>query len=181
VDYKTGEKSFKLPDILFGLNLQMLLYLYCIIRGQDLSDDMAAGILYKPAKRDINDKGLAMKGLLSADESLLRAMEKDLSGEYIPKLTFTKSGAPSKSESFIENGCFSEIFDYIEKIMKKTGNSIISGDISVCPINGRESDACKYCDYGFICGIEDEQIPKVEKLGNSKVMEIIRGGENVGD
>ena len=33
VDYKTGSKKFKLPDILFGLNLQMLLYLYAGERG----------------------------------------------------------------------------------------------------------------------------------------------------
>ena len=30
IDYKTGTKEFKLSDILYGLNLQMLLYLYSI-------------------------------------------------------------------------------------------------------------------------------------------------------
>lgn len=182
VDYKTGEKTFKLPDILAGLNLQMLLYLYCVIRGRDISDDKAAGIFYKPSKRDINEKGLAMKGLVPADEELVRAMEKDGAGEYVPKLTITKSGAVSKqSDAYINKEGFGEIFNYIEKIMKDTGNRIISGDISVCPIDGRESDACKYCNYGYICGIEDEPIPKVEKYSNDKVLEMLKEDENNAD
>ena len=59
VDYKTGSKKFKLPDILFGLNLQMLLYLYAAVRGAGLPDEDAAGILYMPSKRDTADKGMA--------------------------------------------------------------------------------------------------------------------------
>jgi len=159
--------------------MQMLLYLYCVIRGQKLPDEKAAGIFYKPSKRDINEKGLAMKGLVPADETLIRAMEREGKGEYIPKLTLTKTGAVSKqSDAFIDSECFAEIFDYIEKLMADTGNLITNGDIAVCPVNGRESDACKYCDYGYICGIEDAQIQKVEKLSNDKVMEILRGDEN---
>lgn len=182
VDYKTGEKAFKLPDILVGLNMQMLLYLYCVIRGRDIPDEKAAGIFYKPSKRDINEKGLAMKGLVPADETLIRAMEKEGLGEYVPKLTITKKGAVSKqSDAFIDPESFSDIFDYIEKLMAKTGDLILSGDISVCPINGRESDACKYCDYGYICGIEDEQIKKVEKITNDKVIALLKEDENNAD
>ena len=33
IDYKTGSKEFKLSDILYGLNLQMLIYLYAITLG----------------------------------------------------------------------------------------------------------------------------------------------------
>ena len=67
IDYKTGSKSFKLPDILFGLNMQMLIYLYCVVRGENPSELKPAGILYKTAKRDTTDKGMTMNGLLPND------------------------------------------------------------------------------------------------------------------
>lgn len=178
VDYKTGSKSFKLPDILFGLNLQMLLYLYAVIRADKGNDSLAAGILYMPSKRDLNDEGMAMNGLLTADINLITAMEKENKGEFIPILKTNKDGSISKtSNSFIEPQEFSMIFDYIEKLMKNTGNTIASGNIEISPTDGRESSACDYCDYKSVCGIEDLEIFKVPNLKNSEVFEKIKEAE----
>lgn len=178
IDYKTGTKSFKLPDILFGLNLQMLIYLYALTRRKSIPDTSAAAILYQPSKRDINDNGMAMNGLLQSDIDLIKAMDKEGKGEFVPKLSLNKDGTLSKrSNSFIEPQRFTEIFDYIEKLMRKTGNSIIGGDISVSPIDGRESPACKYCDYSAVCGIEDSSVPKVPDLKTDEVFEKMKEAE----
>ncbi len=174
VDYKTGTKSFKLPDILFGLNLQMLIYLYAVTRGQSFSDDSAAGIFYMPSKRDLNNEGMAMNGLMVGDIDLVEAMEKDNKGEFIPKLSINKDGTIAKTAtSFITKEEFGQIFDYIEKIMADTGNSIANGEIEISPVDGRESTACGYCDFKSICGIEDKASFKVPNLKNSEVFEII--------
>ncbi len=181
IDYKTGSKSFKLPDIVFGLNLQMLIYLYAVIRGRGLEDSAAAGILYQPSSRDLNSKGMAMNGLLKLDSDLVKAMDSTGDGVYVPKLKYTKSGSLDKRcTSFIEDENFTEIFDYIEKLMARAGNSVISGDIAVSPLDGRESAACKYCDFSAICGIEDKPINKVPELSNDEVFNILREADNRG-
>lgn len=175
VDYKTGSKTFKLPDILFGLNLQMLIYLYAVTRANGVSDNMAAGILYMPSKRDTNEKGLTMNGLLKADEPLIKAMEKEMEGKFVPKLKFNKDGSLKKGQStFILEEDFTTIFEHIEKIIKNTGNSIYSGDISVNPVDGRESPACKYCDFKAVCGIENNEIFRVPEMSNDEVFEKIK-------
>lgn len=179
IDYKTGSKSFKLPDILFGLNLQMLIYLYALTRARSVDDKKAAAILYQPSKRDTNDSGMAMNGLLQSDIDIIKAMDKNGQGEFVPKLQINKDGTLSKrSASFVETEKFSKIFDYIEKLMQKTGNTLLSGDISVSPVDGRESPACKYCDYSAICGIDDEKIQKVPDLKNDEVFELMEEAEN---
>ena len=61
--------------------------------------------------------------------------------------------------------------------MRETGNKISSGEISVSPIDGMESAACKYCDYAGICGNEDSKIPKVERLKNDDVINKLKGAE----
>jgi len=38
--------------------------------------------------------------------------------------------------------------------MRETGNGIASGDIAASPLDGRDSPACKYCDYSAVCGRE---------------------------
>lgn len=175
IDYKTGTKTFKLPDIIYGLNLQMLIYLYSVIRGRNIDDKNAAAILYMPAKRDIKDAGLAMNGLIKADIDLSIAMEKENKGEFVPKILINKDGSVGKrATSFIKEDGFSEIFDYIEKVMRKTGNLISSGDIAVSPIDGRESEACKYCDFKTVCFAEDSKITKVPKLSNDQVFNAIK-------
>ena len=181
VDYKTGSKAFKLPDILFGLNLQMLIYLYAVIRGRGLSDDNTAGILYQPSRRDLNDSGMAMNGLLPLEPELIFAMDKKGEGEFVPKLSFNKDGSVSKrNTSFIEKEGFSEIFDYIELLMKKTGNAITSGDIAVSPTDGREAPACKYCDFSNACGFGNRTPAKVPELDNQSVIEQIKEAKSNG-
>ena len=178
IDYKTGSKSFKLPDILFGLNLQMLIYLYAVVRAGGRDDEKAAGILYMPSKRDLNDSGMAMNGLIRSDEDIVAAMDRNMQGEFVPKYTLTKSGALSKTcTSFASEEDFSEIFDYIETLMKRTGNAILSGDIAVNPLDGRETPACKYCDYAVICGIENAPCDRVPNLKNDEVINKIKDGK----
>lgn len=175
IDYKTGGKSFKLPDILFGLNLQMLIYLYAVVRAGVRDDEKAAGILYMPSKRDLSDNGMAMNGLIRSEKDIVSAMDRDMQGEFVPKYSITKSGALDKRcTSFVSKEDFSEIFDYIETLMKRTGNGILSGDIAVSPLDGRETPACKYCDYAAVCGRENAPCDKVPNYKNDEVINKIR-------
>lgn len=101
IDYKTGTKDFRLADIYNGLNLQMLLYLLCLVQnGTDMYEGIrAAGVLYMPAGNVPDDLGreataedraekerkhFQMKGIIVDREEVLRAMEPELSGQYTP-------------------------------------------------------------------------------------------------
>ncbi len=175
VDYKTGTKAFKLPDVLFGLNMQMLLYLYAVIRGRNLPDEQSAGILYMPSKRDLNDSGMAMNGLIRLESEIVSAMDKEMQGEFVPKLDLKKDGTlKSTCTSFVGADDFTEIFDYIESLMKKTGKDILSGDIRISPLDGRDTPACKYCDYSSVCLRENAPCERVEALKNDDIISKMR-------
>ena len=119
MDYKSGKKSFSLSDIWYGLNMQLIIYLYALQQeGLDryrqrleaeLNEIVPAGVLYVPvrdelpdAPRDIDedalramrDKALRRSGLLSDDMELLEAMEHGLEGDgrFIPVTIKTKKG-----------------------------------------------------------------------------------------
>jgi ATP-dependent helicase/nuclease subunit B len=179
VDYKTGSKTFKLSDTLYGLNMQMLLYLYCVIRGEnpDYKGKNPAGILYLPSKRDLNKSGLSMNGIICANSDVVTAMESENEGKYIPKYKINKDGTPSKSNtSFIPEEAFDTIFDHIENLAKKLGEDLHSGEISVAPVESGEYSACKYCDYKSVCLKDEKDDPKkVESLKNDEVFAKMRG------
>ena len=169
IDYKTGHRDFKLPDILFGQNMQMLIYLYAVSKN-GIYGNNPAGIFYMPARRIKNGKPAdrRMSGLLADDKDLIYAMEKENKGEFIPKLT------AKSSDSYIKAEDFDDIFDYIERKLKLTGKQILNGDIYADPVDGIDSPACKYCDFASVCRIEDTEHKQVPKIHNTQVLELIK-------
>lgn len=167
VDYKTGSRSFKLPDILMGQNMQMLIYLYAAVKSGKYGDK-AAGIFYMPSIRDRNNDTAKrrMSGMMVADSDLVEAMDKT-GGEFVPKLGKTPS------DNFVNEGDFEKIFAFIEQKLSLAGNMIMKGDIAVDPIDGLDSPACKYCDFAAVCSIGDTKHKKIEKMKNAQVLEEI--------
>ena len=170
VDYKTGTKKFKLSDILVGLNLQMLIYLYSILKGKsnEFNQLIPAGVLYMPSTREKEDKKLTMNGIILDNECVASAMEKDNAGEYIPKLKYDKEGNVSE-KSYISGDAFQTIFKYIEKLIGDMGEDMLNGKADANPMD-TSVDACKYCDFYSVCCIEDMQHQKAEKLDNAEVI-----------
>ena len=165
VDYKTGSREFKLPDILFGQNMQMLLYLYAVSQNEEFGGT-PAGIFYMPAMRakDSAPKKRRMSGLMAKDEELLYAMDKTKKGEFVPELS------SRYADSFVESQDFDKIFDFTARKLKAAGNDIYRGNISADPIDGIGSPACKYCEFASVCRIEKEKPMTVPKLSNSEVI-----------
>ncbi len=122
-----------------------------------------------------------MNGLIRKDEEIVAAMDREKQGDFVPKYAVTKSGELKKTcTSFISAEEFSEIFDFIERIMKRTGNTVASGDIAVSPVDGRETPACKYCDFASVCGREDEPCFRVPDLKNEEIFEKLKKGDVYG-
>jgi len=181
IDYKSGKRNFVLSDILVGLNLQMLIYLYAITRGNGKSDNCAAGILYQPSKRSLDGSGIPMNGLIIEDSEIATAMDKSGEGKFAPKLSYTQKGKlNSHCTAYVPKEDFSIIFDYIERLMKKAGDTISSGDFAVSPMDGKFSSACMFCDFSAVCGVENKEINKAESMKNEDVIDIIRKADENG-
>ncbi|MCD8026818.1 MAG: PD-(D/E)XK nuclease family protein, partial [Clostridiales bacterium] len=159
VDYKTGTKQFKLFDILYGLNLQMLLYLHSAeTEGTEkYGNIIPAGILYMPStvpvlSADINlsddkiqkeiDKKLKMNGLLLDDIKVIKGMERDGAGTYIP--VKIKAGAPDSKNSLASLEQFGKIFKKLDSIITSMGEDLYNGEIQASPVKGTHDD-CPYC------------------------------------
>lgn len=175
VDYKTGTKKFRLSDVLVGQNMQMLLYLYTMLKSDQYKDFAPAGILYMPALRSKEeDNSLAMNGLLCEDEELIRQMERENAGQFVPKLSYTNSGSIDKrtsAKTYIKKDGFGLIFKKIDKVMEDIATKLGSGDIAVSPMDCAGEDACKYCDFSSVCGIEDKRHQNTENVAAADVIE----------
>ncbi len=174
IDYKTGTKKFKLSDTLVGLNMQMLIYLYALVKGDNelLNNTTPAGVLYVPSKREKEDTSLRMNGLILDDEGVFTAMEKENGGEFIPKHEYTKEGS-LKHDTYVSSEVFELVFGHIEKLIKKMGKEVFAGYLSAIPKDSGGKTPCEYCDYAPICCIEDREHYTVKSYKNSEVIEIL--------
>lgn len=178
VDYKTGSRKFRLSDVLYGLNMQMLLYLYAVMKSKKFADFKPAGVLYlETYKAPDSDSNFRMNGLMLRDETVHGAMDAENAGKFVSALKIKKDGTFYKSNDFIDGEGFDKIFDHIESMLCRMNSCLKCGDIAVAPTDSSDKDACKYCDYSAICGIENRAHRKVKSIDNERFFSYLDGGE----
>ncbi len=174
VDYKTGSKDFSLYDISLGLNLQMLLYLFSIWKDGNGAfrravgcegDIIPAGVLYCTAKTasvtatpemtdaEIYEKvesTLKRKGLLLDDEEVLRLMEKQLTGKYIP-VTVKKDGSLSTALTLETLEGLGKLMNEITDTVSRLASEMKKGFASCRPLKDAKHDGCRFCPHKSIC------------------------------
>ena len=184
VDYKTGPKSFSLSDVFYGLNMQMLLYLFTLCRngGARYRNPVPAGVLYMPADptpptagEDLEKearKAYKMDGLVLDDPEVAAAMEKELAGVFIPVQT-NRDGSLQRSRKLASLEKLGRIEQHIEKIVSEMAAALYDGQWDVCPVRSRSNDsACDWCEYAAVCRRDrHEKDRMMEKLDESRLFE----------
>ncbi len=206
VDYKTGTKKFRLSDVLNGLNIQMLLYLSAVTKngkehysGSENLPLVPAGILYMPST-PVSKTGeyrsgkqqsdaleyqrscFKMNGLLLGDPEILKAMEEDGKGIFIPAKT-AEGGRNSEAwSSLADLESYGRIFSYIDRKLIKMAGDLFDGRIERSPITDGNNDPCKYCDYRTACGYEEGKPSRAPVVcSNKEALDIINNSEVTGD
>ena len=174
VDYKTGSKKFDLADLKYGVNTQMLLYLYTICRNASyrFKEEIGAiedtlepsGIIYLSSSlSDLNcadyqapedieeevEKKLLRSGILLDDEDVLCAMNHSLNSSFLPGISRTSTGKLS-GKTLTSRQKFDDIYNELETVIIKISTELNNGKISAHPLKSKNSP-CEYCTSKPIC------------------------------
>lgn len=163
VDNKSREKK---PDPALmdtGEQLQLLIYLKAAADSRP--DARLAGAMYFPVTdREVetaedNEEQIEadrlgkvrMKGLATAREDVLRAMDRDISPFSVDKV-FNKDGTKSKSASWaVEEDTLRRLTDAaVEKAGELCGR-MRGGEVEASPYEDSAGSVCRYCDYHAVC------------------------------
>ena len=177
IDYKTGVKEYHLGDLYYGLNLQMLLYLFALLDGApQYQDVLPAGVLYVPSGApgivrsrenlqsvaDYFNSHFRMNGTVLCDRGVLTAMEQNVAGVYIPAALAKEdsgSGDPilTKDSQVFTQQQLSRLRKYVEGMVTTCAEQYAAGDVIPSPMERKSqgsfyANACAYCPYSGICG-----------------------------
>ncbi len=194
VDYKTGAKEFRLSDVVEGINVQMLIYLFSLWQngGPRYGTVTPAGVLYLPSKQPVvrverntdaavleqeRIRTMKMNGLLLDDPAIIRAMENEAAGVFIPA-KLDKKGAVSKASSVASLEQLGLLKKRIERLLCDMAQTLRDGDVAALPLAG-SVDGCAYCEYRAVCGHEPHD--PVRYLGKTDAETVLKMLEDNAD
>ncbi len=170
VDYKSGSKDFKLADVFYGLQIQLITYLDAIWENGGMDPDkpiLPGGMLYfkiddpivkgngKMTEEEIEKaimKQLKMRGLILADVKLIREMDNSIEGtSMIIPAAVNKDGSLGKNTSAATMEQFKLLRKYVRRLLKNLCEEIMKGNVSIRPYKKKGTTSCKYCSFLSVC------------------------------
>ena len=180
MDYKTGHRDFDYTDLLTGLGLQMLLYLFALEENgaREFGGPVKpAGVLYFPARCNlltlpqppspdelaaVRQKDLRRQGLLLDDEALLQAMEPaEGTPRYLP-YSVKKDG---RSGDLASPAQLVLLRQHVRRLLAGMTDELFAGKITANPYSRGATGACTYCDYAPICHPDPSQLRRLQATG----------------
>ena len=174
VDYKTGAKKFVSSDIAIGVNVQLLLYLFSLLHcppgpfrtsltGSPSGKLKPAGALYLSAQpgasrsdlllnpedaQQLVQKNILRSGILTDDERVLRAMEPDLSGTFLPIKYVKKDDRYSGTVTADE---LAALETTMRQSIARIGRQMCEGGAQAQPQRIHTNDPCAFCRMKPLC------------------------------
>ncbi|NBD22870.1 helicase-exonuclease AddAB subunit AddB [Paenibacillus glycinis] len=201
IDYKSSAKQLRLEEVAYGMALQMLTYLDVLLThapewlGQPAK---AAGALYfhvhnpmlsssnglPPAKaRAEMLKRFKLKGLVLADEETVKLMDNALTTGYsdLLPLALKRDGGFYSSSSVVSDGQWDTLRRSVRGTLRRIGDRIAGGDVSISPYRLGGKTPCQFCDYKPVCQfdplIEGNEYNKLQKTGKDEVWQLLASAE----
>ncbi len=169
VDYKSGQKDFKLSDVYYGLQMQLITYMDALWENSGRNTDTGVypgGMLYfkvddpivrgsgASTEEEIEAaimKKLKMKGLLLADVQLIRHMDNTIEGSSLIIPARINKGDTLGRSSVATLEQFTVLRSYVKKLLKDLCGEIMKGNVPIKPYKKKKLTSCQYCSYSSIC------------------------------
>jgi ATP-dependent helicase/nuclease subunit B len=195
VDYKSGSKAFRLSDVYYGLQIQLLVYLDAMISSNNKTSDkplLPGGVLYFrvddpiiKTKGDVVDeeiekeimKKLKMKGLLLADKDIINQMDREMDGNsIIIPARINKDGTLGKSSAAtIEQ--FDHLRGHVRGKLAELCQEMADGNIEITPYKKKGHTPCEYCKLSSVCkfdpGIKENKYKFIKDLNDDEIWQLI--------
>ena len=93
-----------------------------------------------------------MNGVILRDVEIVRAMEADVAGRFIP-VTLLKSGELRQSSALLSEPALRLVMRYVERLIATMAQTLLVGDVAADPLM-HNLNACAWCPYTAVCGSE---------------------------
>lgn len=186
IDYKTGTPLTNISKTLYGLDMQLPIYLYLSHHINGFEHAEVAGIYlqkilnnefyYDPKKDYISQKedNLKLEGYSIDNTDILSTLDITYQdSEMIKSLKTSKNGFYAYSKILNQNQ-LNNLYKLVDKNINNAIDGILSCDFKVNPKKIEKEDTCKFCPYSDICYKKNEDFIELD-IPNK--LDFLNGGE----
>jgi len=178
IDYKTGSADIDLYNSIYGIGMQLIIYLYLISKSGLFKDYYCVGFyLQKILNNEINidskktydelkQDNLKLYGYSTSDIDALSKFDPTFdNSKYIKGMKTSKTGFYAYTK-VLDEDTIKSIPDFVDKKINEARDKILDSDFSINPkqiIGEQDIIGCHFCKYKDICFRKNEDIKSISK------------------
>ena len=160
IDYKTGNTNIDLNKTIYGLSMQLPIYLY-LAQNSGLKNVKIAGFYIQNIINKENDENnLKLNGYSNSKKEILEQFDSSYENSNVIKSMRTKTDGDFYSYSKTLNEIeMNNLINLVDKKIKEGANNILEANFDINPkaIDGINI-GCTYCKFKDICFKKEKDI-----------------------
>ena len=177
IDYKTGNTNIDLNKTIYGLSMQLPIYLY-LAKNSGLKNVKIAGFYLQNIINKKNDENnLKLNGYSTSNKEILKQFDSSYEFSNLIKSMRTKSDGDFYSYSKTLNETeTNNLINLVDNKIEEAGNNILEAKFDINPkkINGINI-GCEYCTFKDICFKKENDTVYLKEQNYKEFL----GGENI--
>ena len=170
IDYKTGNPNINLDNLIYGIEMQLPVYLY-LVKNSEFNNIEIAGfylqkiihnkLAYKPGMDYENEvkKLYRLEGFSASNIEILEKFDKNYSDSSMIKGMKTSSKGFYQYTKVLNNEKMDNIYKIVDDKIEEAIDDILDVNFSVNPKRiGQDNIGCSNCSFKDICYMKDENI-----------------------
>ncbi len=188
VDYKTGTLPSNLNNTIYGIGMQLPIYLYFLKRSNLFPHLEIVGfylqkVINKEMKRvpgktfaQLKEQALKLVGYSTDQENLLEKLDCTYQDSQVIAGLKTKKDGFYKTAKVLTKEEFETLDTLVENHIQTACNHILEGDFPINPKKiGKDNIGCEFCSYRDICFYQEDDVVELEK---HKDLDFLRSEKN---
>lgn len=188
IDYKTGNPNLNLNNIIYGLDMQLVIYAYLSSKIEKFKNPKLVGIyLQKVLNKEINidskknyitlkEENLKLQGYSIKDEEILKQFDQTYQdSNFIKGLKISSKGFYAYSKVF-DKDMLNSLLKIVEKNIYEARDNILNREFFINPkkIGIKNLVGCEYCKYKDLCFMKENDVVNLKEYKNLEFL----GGDN---
>ncbi len=188
IDYKTGNPNLNLNNVIYGIEMQLPIYIYLAKNHPDFKDINISGFYLQKILNneivaeknisydDLKRKNLLLQGYSNDNIDILEKFDSTYADSKVVKsLKKGNNGFYAYSKT-LDNYTIDALADYTHKKIEEASNNILNAKFAINPKKiGDKNLGCEFCSFKDICYMNEKNIVNLKEY---KDLSFLGGDDN---
>lgn len=177
IDYKTGNPILDLNNLIYGIGMQLPIYVYLVSKSNEFKNIKIGGFYLQKVinpliNRDLTNNydtlkknNLKLQGYSNSDTNILEFIDTGYTDSKIIKGLRTSSKGFYPYSKILDNTDIDYIINTVDNKIDEAYNNIINGNFKINPKRiGNINKGCEYCKYKDLCFMKENDIVNLKEV-----------------